>query len=51
MQESEPLLNVLGSKFRIESRDAIRNTTNYVEWEGLLLKLSKAGFHHPASKR
>ncbi len=49
MQESEPFLKVLGSRFRIESKEDIKNTTNYVDWEGLLLKLSKTGSHEPRS--
>lgn len=42
MEKSEPLVKLLASRFVLELKNEIRNTTNYVEWEGLLLKLNKA---------
>jgi SAM-dependent methyltransferase len=51
MEEPEPLLKVLGSRFRIESKEAIRNTTNYVEWDGLLLKLNQTDLPERTNRR
>jgi len=43
MAEPGPVLKVLGSRFRIESQKEITNTTNYINWGGLVLKLSPKG--------
>jgi SAM-dependent methyltransferase/predicted O-methyltransferase YrrM len=51
MQDLEPLLKVLRSRFQIEWQKQIRNKTNYVDWEGLLVKLQRVRFQDAASNR